>query len=172
MEVYLDEWMMFSLLKKHIKVLWLMLDRCRKPQISLNFKKCIFCALFGILLGHVIYKKGLLVDPTKIVVIMDLPSPTTLWQLRAMLGHTSYYWKFIKGYAKIKGVEFQWTEECQQALDMLKEKMVFNSNSIFPRLDQGIPCEYWCFFHCITCDFGLANDGEVDHPISFASHKL
>jgi len=59
-----------------------------------------------------------------------------------MLGHTSYYWKFIKGYAKIKGVEFQWTEECQQALDMLKEKMVFNSNSIFPRLDQGIPCEY------------------------------
>lgn len=29
LEVYLDDWTMFSLLKKHIQVLRLMLDRCR-----------------------------------------------------------------------------------------------------------------------------------------------
>lgn len=28
LEVYLDDWMMFDFLKKHIEVLWLMLDRC------------------------------------------------------------------------------------------------------------------------------------------------
>jgi hypothetical protein len=54
LEVYLDDWMVFSLLKDHIEVLRLMLDRCRQCQISLNLKKCIFCALFGILLGHVV----------------------------------------------------------------------------------------------------------------------
>jgi hypothetical protein len=53
-----------------------MLDRCRKFQIYLNLKKCILCALFGILLGHVVCKKGLLVDPVKIVVIVDFPPPT------------------------------------------------------------------------------------------------
>jgi hypothetical protein len=99
LEVYLDDWMMFILLKDHIEILCLMLDRCRKFQISLNLKKCIFCVSFGILLGHVVCKQGLLVDPVKIVVIVDLPPPTSVRQLRAMLGHTGYYKKFIKGYA-------------------------------------------------------------------------
>jgi len=29
LEVYLDDWMVFNLLKDHMQVLWLMLDRCR-----------------------------------------------------------------------------------------------------------------------------------------------
>jgi hypothetical protein len=43
LEVYLDDWTMFSLLKDHIEVLRLMLDRCRQFHISLNLKKCILC---------------------------------------------------------------------------------------------------------------------------------
>jgi hypothetical protein len=61
LEVYLDDCTMFSLLKVHIEVLRIMLDRCRQCQSSLNLKKCIFCAPFGILLGHVVCKQGLLV---------------------------------------------------------------------------------------------------------------
>jgi hypothetical protein len=76
LEVYLDEWIMFSLLKDHVEILLSMLDRCRKFQIYLNLKKCIFCAPFGILLGHVVCKQGLLVDLAKIVVIVDFPLPT------------------------------------------------------------------------------------------------
>jgi hypothetical protein len=51
LEVYLDDWTMFSLLKDHVETLRLMLHRCRQFQIYLNLKKCIFCTLFGILLG-------------------------------------------------------------------------------------------------------------------------
>jgi hypothetical protein len=72
LEVYLDDWTMFSLLTDHIEVLCLMLDRCRQFHISLNLKKCILCALFGILLGHVVCRHGILVDPMNIVVIIDL----------------------------------------------------------------------------------------------------
>jgi hypothetical protein len=53
LKVYLDNWIVFSLLKYHIENLMLMLDRCRKCQISLNLKKCISSPPFGILLGHV-----------------------------------------------------------------------------------------------------------------------
>jgi hypothetical protein len=60
LEVYLDDWTVFSLLKDHIEVLRLMLDRCRQCHISLNLKKCIFCAPFGILLGHVVCKQGII----------------------------------------------------------------------------------------------------------------
>jgi hypothetical protein len=56
LEVYLDDWTMFSLLKDHVVVLRLMLERCRQCHISLNIKKCIFSTPFGILLGHVVCK--------------------------------------------------------------------------------------------------------------------
>jgi hypothetical protein len=61
----------FNLLKDHIEVLRLV-DRCRQSQISLNLKKCIFCAPFGIILGHVVCKHELLVDPTNIADILEL----------------------------------------------------------------------------------------------------
>jgi hypothetical protein len=99
LEVYLDDWTVYSLLKEHVEVLRLMLERCRQCQISLNIKKCIFRTPFGILLGHIVCKQGLLVDPAKIAVIVNLPPPKIVCQLRATLGHTGYYRKFIKGYA-------------------------------------------------------------------------
>jgi len=73
LKVYLDDWTVFILLKYHIETLRLMLNRCRKYQISLNLKKCIFCVLFGIFLGHVVSKKGFLVDLPKIIVIVNFP---------------------------------------------------------------------------------------------------
>jgi hypothetical protein len=99
LEYYMDDWILFSLLTYHVKVLRLMLEKCRQCQISLNIKKCIFSAPFGIFLGHVVCKQGLLVDPMKIDVIVNLPPPKSVFQLRDTLGHTSYYRKFIMGYS-------------------------------------------------------------------------
>lgn len=42
-----------------------------------------------------------MVDPTKIAVIVNLPAPKIVRQLRTTLGNTSYYIKFIKGYPQI-----------------------------------------------------------------------
>ena len=95
-----------------------MLEKCRQYQISLNLKKCIFCAPFGILLGHIVCRQGLMVDLAKISIIVNLPTPKSIKQLRKMLGHTGYYRKLIKGYAKIialtenflkRDVKFLWT---------------------------------------------------------------
>jgi hypothetical protein len=41
------------------------------------------------------------VDPAKIAVIVNLPPPKSVRQLRETLAHTEYYRKFIKGYAQI-----------------------------------------------------------------------
>jgi hypothetical protein len=62
-------------------------------------------------------------------------------QLRETLGHTGYYKKFIKVYAKIiapmekllkKDIRFQWNDECQESLDILKEKIVTTPILRFP----------------------------------------
>jgi hypothetical protein len=75
LEVYLDDWIVYILLKDHVEVLRLMLERCTQCQISLNIKKFIFGTPFGISLGHIVCKQGLLVDPAKITVIVNLPPP-------------------------------------------------------------------------------------------------
>ena len=96
---YLNDWTLFTLLKKHMQKIRVMLDRCRQLQISLNLKKCIFYSLFVVLLGHIVYKDGLIVDPEKLTIIINLVSPTTVKQLQATLGHIGYYWIFMHGYA-------------------------------------------------------------------------
>ena len=101
LQVYMDDWIVYGLIRDHLDNLRLMLERCRQHQISLKSKKCIFCAPFGMLLGQVVCKEGLLVDPKKIALILSLPPPTNVKMLRATLGHTEYYFKFIKGYAVI-----------------------------------------------------------------------
>jgi hypothetical protein len=101
LEAYFDDWTIFSLLQNYIACLRLMLDKSRKCQISLKLKKCIFFSPFGVFQGHIVCKKGLLVDPSKIAIILDIPPPTSVRQLCIALGHTGYYRKFIKGYAQI-----------------------------------------------------------------------
>ena len=99
LEVYFDDWTIFGLMDKHVGALRFMLAKCREYQILLNLKKCIFCVPFGNLLGHMVYRQGLMVDVAKIAIIVNLPPPTLVKQLHTTLRHTRYYRKFIKGYA-------------------------------------------------------------------------
>lgn len=101
LEVYLDDWTVFRLIKHHIESLQLMLDTFHRHQIVLNLKKCTFLVPFGNMLGHVVYKQGLMVDPVKIDVILNLEAPRSVKQLRTALEHIGYYRKFIKIYAQI-----------------------------------------------------------------------
>ena len=70
-----------------------------------------------------------MVDPAKVVVVINLVVPTMEKQLRYILGHTGYYRKFIQGYALIttpmekllkKDVSFFWDDEFQKSFELLK----------------------------------------------------
>jgi hypothetical protein len=77
-----------------------MFDRFRQLHIYLNVKKCIFFTPFGNILGHIVCREGVLVDPTK-VVILNMPQPMSAKQLHSRLCHNGYYHRFIKNYASI-----------------------------------------------------------------------
>ncbi len=99
LEVDLDDWMMFNLLKYHVDKLRLMLDKCMQLQIPLNIKKCMFFSPFGVLLGHVICKHGLLANLAMISIIVNLEVPTVVRKLCVTLRNINYYQTFLKGYA-------------------------------------------------------------------------
>jgi hypothetical protein len=158
-----------------------MLDKCRQCQIDLNLKKCIFFSPFGLLLGHIIRKQGLLVDPSKIAIIVDLPPPTLVKQLCTMLGHTRYYRKFIKGYAQItapmenllkKDSQFGWTDECEQSFNTLKQKMVYAPILVFPDWSREFHVHVNASSITLGAVLAKPGEGEIDHPLSFSSINL
>ena len=92
-------------------------------------------------MGHIVCKKGLLVDPAKIALILSWPPLTNVKVLSATMGHTGYYCKFIKGYATIialmekllkKDAVFIWSQECQSSFDMMKANMASAPILVFP----------------------------------------
>ena len=113
--------MIFGLVRDHIENFRMMLERCHQYKISMNLRKSIVYAPFGVLLDHVVCHDGILVDPVKVEIILDFPLPTSVMQLRSTLGHTGYYWKFIRGYVEItapmekllkKDTKFEWNKHC------------------------------------------------------------
>jgi len=70
-------------------------------------------------------------DPQKLSIIAQWPSPQTITQLRAFLGLTGYYRRFVKGYGTIyrplydalKKDAFVWSNPQEQAFQKLKQAM-------------------------------------------------
>jgi len=87
-------------------------------------------------LGYVIGERGVHVDPTKIKVIRDFPTPTTLMELRNFLGLSNFYRRFMLGFSHITwplsqvtkgGVKenFFWSESQQNVFFELKHHLCF-----------------------------------------------
>jgi hypothetical protein len=57
----------------HLQAIFL---RCRFYRIRLNPHKCVFCIEFGQLLGLIISRQGIRVDPLKVEAILNLPPPS------------------------------------------------------------------------------------------------
>jgi len=79
-------------------------------------------------LGHVVSWDGVKIDETKIQAIKQWAVPTSIKQLRTLLGLVSYCRKFIRNFAMLaspltdllKKNVFHWSTKSQQAFDSLK----------------------------------------------------
>ncbi|GJW08422.1 retrovirus-related pol polyprotein from transposon 297 family protein [Tanacetum coccineum] len=96
-----------------------------------NKKKCLFGQEQIEYLGHIVSGKGVEVDPSKILAMLEWPILKNLRELQGFLGLTGYYKKFVKGYSKITGAfteqlkkeNFNWNSEATQAFRALQNAM-------------------------------------------------
>ena len=51
-------------------------------------------------LGHVVGQEGVSTDPDKIKAVTEWPRPTTVTEVRSLLGFVSYY-RFIPNFSKV-----------------------------------------------------------------------
>jgi len=60
-----------------------------------KLKKMPFVVNKGVILGHVISHDGIEVDKAKIDLIVNLPPPTCVKDIKSFLGHAGFYRRFI-----------------------------------------------------------------------------
>ena len=97
--VFLGDILIYSRsLAEHIKHLELVLQTLRANKLYLKMSKFSFAQHQLEYLGDIISAKGVATDPEKTTAMLHWPPPTNVTELRAFLGLTGYYRKFVKGY--------------------------------------------------------------------------
>ena len=134
-KVFMDDFSVFGAsIGNRLANLKKVLQRCEVSNLVLNWEKCHFMVQEGILLGHKIWIKGIEVDKAKLDVIDKLPPPVNVKGIRSFLGHAGFYRRFIKDFSKIakplsnllnKEVVFVFNDECLEAFNTLKAKLVY-----------------------------------------------
>ncbi|CAM8940532.1 unnamed protein product [Rhodiola kirilowii] len=91
------------------------------------------------------------VDKAKIDLIVTLPYPSTVRDIKSFLGHAGFYRRFIKDFSKKalplsnllqKDVPFEFTNACKEAFDELKQALT--STPIIQAPDWDQPSEIMC----------------------------
>lgn len=90
-EIYQDDLTVFSKDGiSHIGHLRQVFDKYREYGISLNTAKSVFGVTEGKLLGHIISKDGIKIDPERVEAIQKIPLPHDLFSLQSFLGKTNF----------------------------------------------------------------------------------
>ncbi|CAN6583792.1 unnamed protein product [Malus baccata var. baccata] len=180
-EVFMDDFSVFGdSFDGCLENLTIILKRCVETNLVLNWEKCHFMVRQGIVLGHIVSKRGIEVDKSKIDLIRYLPSPTSVREIRWFLGHAGFYRRFIKDFSKIsnplcrllqKDVAFDFNEECEKAFNHLKE-MLPSAPIIVPP-DWSFPFELMCDASDYALGAVLGQRKEKrPHVIYYASRTL
>jgi hypothetical protein len=100
--VYLDGILIYNKTsEKHLQHIQKVLHTLRKHKLYANLEKSSFGMDMIHYLGYIVDKHGVHVDPTKIEVICDFPTPTTLTELHRFLGLANFYHRFMVRFSHI-----------------------------------------------------------------------
>lgn len=134
----------------------------------------------GIVLGHQISVKGIEVNRAKIDAIEKLPPPTDVKGVRSFLRRASFYKRYIKDFSKIakplcellvKDVVFDFSEECLDAFETFKAKLISYPVIIAPNWELPITLMCDASNYAIGVVLGQQK-GKVFRVIYYASKVL
>ncbi|RDX84355.1 Retrovirus-related Pol polyprotein from transposon 17.6, partial [Mucuna pruriens] len=169
MEVFTDDFTVYAnsfeaCLSKLSKVL----KRCVDTSLVLNFEKCHFMVIEGIVLRHLVSNRGIEIDKSKIDITTSLPNPTSVREVRSFLGHTNFYRRFIKNFSKLA---LPLSKLLQK--DELNDRPTSTPILQAPKLD--LPFELMCDASNSTLVVVLSQRAGVSQPvhmIAYASRTM
>ena len=122
-------------------------------------------------------------EETKLHAVREFPTPTTKKRVRAFLGLTGYYRKFIKDYAEIAAPltdlrkknaphQVKVTEEGERALRTLKDRLCSEPVLRSPDFEKEFILQTDASEVGIGAVLSQRNDIGEEHPVAFYSRKL
>ena len=179
--VYLDDWLMTSrTFDKHLELLRTVFSRLRFAGLKYRLSKSTFCQRELTYLGHVISAKGIAVAPHNTEKISKFKAPTDKTGVKRLLGLFSFYRTYIKGFSSIaaplihltKDVPFVWTEECQHAMEVLKERITSAPILSFPDFSRPFVLTTDASATAVGAVLSQVGEDGKSHPVSFYSRAL
>ena len=179
---YLDDILIWSdTFEKHIFHLETVFKRLEHAGLRIQGAKSQFIAPAVNYLGHVISENGVAPDRNKIEAILQMKPPTTVKEVRSLIGSCNYYRRFIPAFAEItksltrlcrKGLTFEWTPECQTAFETIKNLLTTAPILAFPNPNK--PFNLYCDAsdYCIGSVLTQHDDDGHEHPIHFLSSQF
>ncbi|GBO21470.1 Transposon Tf2-11 polyprotein [Araneus ventricosus] len=174
----IDFWKLNALCKSDSEPLSLMdslLDKLSKAKI---FSSLDLASGF---LGYEIEQGKVSPNNANIETIKKLQPPTNVKELQRFLGSVNVYNKFIPQYAKLryplnqllkKDVKFNWTNECQDAFDKLKETLT--TKPVLNLYNPDVTCHV--FVDASQKSVGAVlkqpDASDILHPIAYHSRTL
>ena len=116
----------------HSYHLRLVFERCHHYLVMLNPHKCIFCMKSGRLLGFIVSKDSIRVNPLKVEAILQLSPPRNIRHLQCLQGMESLLRRFVmnvanltRGFMRVlkKDTTFCWDEWAQESFHAIKRAL-------------------------------------------------
>ena len=145
-KVYMDDILIAAFTLEDLKVKTLRVLRIlEENDLFLKPEKCEFERFKVEYLGYLISQNKIEMDPKKLAGISDWPTPKNLRQVRSFLGFGNFYRRFIERFSHTvrpltaltkKERPFEWTKECEDAFQRLKQRFVEAPVLMMPDQDQ------------------------------------
>ncbi|GAU41009.1 hypothetical protein TSUD_178480 [Trifolium subterraneum] len=133
LEVYMDDMIVKSEEEiDHTIHLKRVFDQARKFNMRFNPEKCTFGVKAGKFLGFYLTERGIEANPDKCIAFFDYPTPKSKKSIQTMNGMLTSMARFVAKSAQHalplfkllrKETTFEWTEECEGALQHLKRAL-------------------------------------------------
>ena len=179
--IYLDDIIVYGRdFDEVIKNLSAVFERLLSAGLKLKPRKCKLFAREVEYLGHIVSEKGISTDPNKIEAVKTWSEPTNVTELRSYVGFCSYYRRYIENFAEIakplhkltqKGKAFVWSDDCQQAFDKLKNKLITAPVLAHPDFTQSFILDTDASAQSIGAVLSQIQNGH-ERVIAFASRSL
>ena len=180
---YLDDLIVYSEnIEDHYEHLRSVFELLEKGGLRLKPSKCSYLCKRLTFLGHVISAEGVHVSPDKVEAIKNFKRPTTQKLCRGFLGLVNYYRKFIPNMAEIalpltqltkKHVRYEWTTECQESFDRLKQCLITAPVLSYPSPNRKFLVYCDASNHSIGAILAQRNEEDTaEHVVQYASEKL
>ncbi|CAA0818773.1 Unknown protein, partial [Striga hermonthica] len=181
MEVYVDDMLVKSVYASdHVNDLNKMFSILRDYSMKLNPKKCTFGVGSGKFLGYIVSQRGINASPEMIRAVQDLRPPTSIKGVQSLIGKLAALSRFISKStnrckpffdAIKKNHKFEWTPDCQKALEAIKETLCRAPTMQKPRPGETLYLYLGVSEVAVSAAL-IREENSCQHPVYYVSKAL